>query len=398
MDGGTRILGRAAGLFAAALAGGAIALGGAAVFGTFDEESPTIHVIGDDPGQPAPITPSTSPSGRSINDIYRSAGPGVVQITSTTVVENDPVFDPFGVPQEQTALGSGFVIDKAGYIVTNFHVVQGAERVEVSFSNKRSMRASVVGSDASTDIALLKVGAKSRALAPLQLGNSDHVAVGDPVVAIGNPFGLERTVTAGIVSALQREITAPNSYTIDHVIQTDAPINSGNSGGPLLDAQGKVIGVNSQIATGGGGGNVGIGFAVPINTVKEVVAQLKEKGRVDRAHLGVSAVAITPQLARLVRLPVSRGLIVQTVQPGSGAAASGLRGGTTPAVIAGNDYVLGGDILVKADGVPVASIERLRDLVADKQPGDTMKLEIYRGEKKMTLSVKLGRQPSSPRS
>src|ERR671929_1046489 len=174
------------------------------------------------------------------------------------------------------ALGSGFVIDKAGHIITNDHVVEGARSVDVSFSNNESMRARIVGVDPSTDVAVLQVDAHSRALTPLPLGNSDLVRVGDSVVAIGNPFGYDRTVTAGIVSALQRVIQAPNSYSIDHVIQTDAALNKGNSGGPLLNARGDVIGVNSQISTGDSGttGNVGVGFAVPINTVRTVVAQL----------------------------------------------------------------------------------------------------------------------------
>src|SRR5919202_506839 len=190
----------------------------------------------------------------------RRAAPGVVQVTSTSVVKLDNT-DPFGFqipgfPQQETqrALGSGFVIDKAGHIVTNYHVIAGARSVEVSFSNHDSMKARVVGKDPGTDLALLKVDARSRALTPLALGDSDTVRVGDSVVAIGNPFGLDRSVTAGIVSALQREIQAPNSYAIDHVIQTDAAINHGNSGGPLLNANGRVIGVNAQIETGSAGG------------------------------------------------------------------------------------------------------------------------------------------------
>ena len=198
-------------------------------------------------------------------------------------------FEQQAAPQQ--ALGSGFVIDKAGHIVTNYHVIEGADQIEVSFSNQDTLSATIVGSDPSTDIAVLRVRSSSRGLAPLAFGNSDNVRVGDPVVAIGNPFGLRRTATAGIVSAVQeRTITAPNGYPIDHVIQTDAQINSGNSGGPLLNARGEVIGVNSQIALADGSiGNVGIGFAVPSNTVKEVVAQLTATGtgrpRLPR-HLG----------------------------------------------------------------------------------------------------------------
>ena len=200
--------------------------------------------------------------------------------------------------------------------------------------------------------------------------------VGDPVVAIGNPFGLDRTVTAGIVSAIQRAITAPNGYTIDHVIQTDAAINHGNSGGPLLNRRGQVIGVNSQIETGSSSdtsGNVGIGFAIPSNTVKTVIAQLIREGHIDRAFLGISATPITRDLARVFRLPATRGLLVQSVQPGSGAAKAGLEAGTTQVVLAGESYKLGGDIVVAAAGQPVASLDKLRDIVAAKKPGDSIR-------------------------
>ena len=197
-------------------------------------------------------------------------------------------------------------MDKDGYIVTNYHVIQDAQEVEVNFSGDDRVPAKVIGSDPSTDLAVLKIDAQARALTPLPLGNSDAVHVGDAVVAIGNPFGLERSVTAGIVSALQRDITAPNGYTIDKVIQTDAPINHGNSGGPLLNARGEVIGVNSQIESETGG-NVGIGFAVPVNTVKEVVAQLKENGKVEHAYIGVQMQAIDEQLSDDVQAPRRRG-------------------------------------------------------------------------------------------
>ena len=310
----------------------------------------------------------------SINDIYRRSAPGVVQVTSTSVVTvpADPFFGGrfFPEQQQQQSLGSGFVVDKAGHVVTNYHVVQGARQIRVSFSNGASMKATVVGTDPSSDLAVLKIDASSRALTPLPLGDSDTTKVGDPVVAIGNPFGLDRTVTAGIVSAIQRAITAPNGYTIDHVIQTDAAINHGNSGGPLLNGRGDVIGVNSQIETGdnsSSSGNVGVGFAIPSNTVKAVIAQLIRRGHIDRAFIGIGAVPITRDLARVFRLPVARGLLVQSVQPGSGAAKAGLRPGTTQVVLAGESYNLGGDIVVSADGRPLAGLNTLRDLVAARE-------------------------------
>jgi S1-C subfamily serine protease len=274
-------------------------------------------------------------------------------------------------------------------------VIEGARSVDVSFSNNESMRARIVGTDPSTDIAVLQVQAHSRALAPLPLGDSDAVHVGDSVVAIGNPFGLERTVTAGIVSALQRVIQAPNAFAIDHVIQTDAALNKGNSGGPLLDVRGNVIGVNSQIQSESGGGNVGVGFAVPINTVRTVEAQIVKSGHAEHAFLGVKVQAVTPEVARLFRLPATHGLLVASVQPVSAAAKAGLRAGTHQVTDAGETYPLGGDLIVAADGVRLSSLDQLRDVISNKQPGDMLALEIWRGDQKMTLDVKLGRQPSS---
>jgi S1-C subfamily serine protease len=395
---GKRILLSAAGVALAALGAG-LALGGAALFGDLGGKTTTVREV-QALATPAATQAPAARTALSINDIYKRAASGVVQVTSTTIVNvpADPFFgNLFPQRQRQEVLGSGFVVDKAGHIVTNYHVVDGAEGVRVSFSNGSSMKATVVGSDPSSDLAVLKIDASSRALTPLPLGDSDEMKVGDPVVAIGNPFGLDRTVTAGIVSAIQRAIPAPNGYTIDHVIQTDAAINHGNSGGPLLNGRGEVIGVNSQIETGGaGGGNVGVGFAIPSNTVKTVIAQLIREGRVDRAFIGISAVSITRDLARVFRLPVSKGLLVQSVQPGSGAAKAGLKAGTTPVVLAGESYNLGGDIIVKAGGSPVASLDKLRDVVAARKPGDTLRLVIYRGDKKKNVDVKLGRLPVSP--
>jgi S1-C subfamily serine protease len=403
MTGRRRILTGAAGLLAAAVLGAGLALGGAAVFGGLGGKTTTIREV---QATASPASATAAPGSNtelSINDIYRRAAPGVVQVTSTTIV-NVPADPFFGNPffpqqQRQQSLGSGFVVDKAGHVVTNYHVVDGAKSIRVSFSNGASMKATVVGTDPSSDLAVLKIDASSRALTPLTLGDSDQMKVGDPVVAIGNPFGLDRTVTAGIVSAIQRAITAPNGYTIDHVIQTDAAINHGNSGGPLLNGFGQVIGVNSQIETGDNSstsGNVGVGFAIPSNTVKTVVAQLIRTGHVDRAQIGITAVAITDQVAKVFRLPVGHGLLVQSVQPGSGAAKAGLKAGTTQVVLAGESYNLGGDIIVQAGGTPVASLAELRDIVNAKKPGDTLKLAVYRGDKKVDINVKLGRQPASP--
>ena len=375
-------------LLAAAVLGGGVAVGIDRAVG--DEGGTT--VIREVTAGTAESTAFRNSSGKTISDIYGSAKRGVIQVLATSVTSDNPFFGS----QAARVLGSGFVIDKAGHVVTNYHVIEGASKVEVSFSGNDEMPATVVGRDPSTDIAVLRIkGAQGRALTPLELGNSDLVRVGDAVVAIGNPFGLERTVTAGIVSALQREITAPNGFAIDRVIQTDAAINHGNSGGPLLNADGRVIGVNSQIETESGG-NVGIGFAVPINTVKDVVSQLLESGKVDHAYIGVEMATITSELASNVRLPVDEGVLIQRVRTDSPAAKAGLRGGTTQVVVDGESYLVGGDVITKADGQPIESAEQLRSVVTSKQPGDEITLEIHRQNETKEVTVKLGRQPNTP--
>ena len=386
--------------------GAAVALGAAAGLGAFNASTTTVREI------PAPASASepelasfaTASKPLTIHDIYDRDAPGVVQVTATSRVRTQasPFLDPFGfggpVIQTQRALGSGFVVDKAGHIVTNYHVVQGASRVEVSFSNQERLPARIVGRDPSTDLAVLQVRATSRALTPLTLGDSDLVRVGDAVVAIGNPLGEDRSITAGIVSALERRIYAPNGAPIDHAIQTDAALNHGNSGGPLLNARGQVVGVTSQIqTTGSNAGNIGIGFAIPVNTVNTVVAQLIAHGYVQHPFVGVQARAITPSVAKLFRLPVRHGLLVSSVCAKTGAAAAGLRGAKQQVTVAGDTWPLGGDIIVKADGVPVGSVDMLRQIVAQQKPGDSIALVVVRGAKTMTLHVKLGRQPLSTR-
>jgi len=377
---------RAATLVAAAVLGGGVALGGAAAFGKLGETK-----IVQPPAAAAEPVAFQKVRGKTINQIYRAAAPGVVHITAISQAT-----DVFGGTQEQQAIGSGFVIDKAGDIVTNYHVVEGARNVQVSFSNNESMKARVVGTDPATDIAVLKVAAPSRALKPLTLGDSSSVRVGDQVIAIGNPLGYDRSVTSGIVSAVQRSITAPNQVsTIGHVIQTDAALNHGNSGGPLLNADGEVIGVNAQIAPSNANANIGIGFAIPINTVKQIASTLIDHGKIEHAFLGIEAKAVDSQIARILRLPVEHGLMVARVIKGTGAARSGLKPGTTPVVVEGESWPAGGDLLVKADGHALNSIDDLRNVIADKKPGSSLKLELYRGSHEMTVHVKLGRQPAS---
>jgi S1-C subfamily serine protease len=379
---------RAATLVAAAVLGGGVALGGAAALGKLGETK-VVETARPTVAEPVAFQRQR---GRPINEIYRAAAPGVVHVTATGVTS-----DIFGGTQEQQAIGSGFVIDKVGHIVTNYHVVQGAKTVEVSFSNNESMKAKVVGSDPATDIAVLKVNAPSRALKPLTLGDSSAVRVGDQVIAIGNPLGYDRSVTSGIVSAVQRSITAPNQVsTIGHVIQTDAALNHGNSGGPLLNAAGEVIGVNAQIAPSSANANIGIGFAIPINTVKQIASGLIEHGKVEHAFLGIEAKAINAQIAQIFHLRVDHGLILARVIKGTGAAKAGLEAGRTEAVVEGESWPAGGDVLVRADGHPLNTVDDLRNVIADKKPGSSLKLELYRGTKKMTVDVKLGRQPANP--
>jgi S1-C subfamily serine protease len=390
---------KAAALVAVAVVGGAAALGGASAFGQLGKQTTVREIVSSPSREPASFAGGKA---LSINEIYRRWAPGVVQITSTSVVkvQQDPFFgNPFAAPrQEEQSLGSGFVLDKAGHIVTNYHVIEGAKSVQVSFSNGDNVKAHVIGSDPSTDIAVLQVQAHSLALTPLVWGNSDTAQVGDSVVAIGNPFGYSRSVTAGIISALDRPLTAPNDFPIEHAIQTDAALNHGNSGGPLLNARGEVIGVNSQISTGNTGqqGNVGIGFAIPSDAVRTVVQQIIENGHVEHAYLGIRAQGLTSDVADLFNLPVNHGVLVAHVQQGTAAAHAGLKGATQQVIVAGETWPLGGDIIVEADGVPTPTVNKLNDVIANHNPGDTIELVVYRGNSKQTIEVKLGRQRSSP--
>jgi S1-C subfamily serine protease len=382
-----------AALVASAALGGIVAVGAVALLGGLDGDT---TVVTETTAASSPRLAPASGDAMSINEIYERAASGVVRINATDNATSSSS-DPFG--GQNSALGSGFVIDKTGHIVTNYHVVRDAGQVTVSFSNRDTVKATVVGTDPSTDLAVLRVDTAASALTPLPMGNSDALRVGDPVVAIGNPFGLDRTATAGIVSALQRLIQAPNRFAIDHVIQTDAPINPGNSGGPLLNARGQVIGVNTQIETGTGTsttGNVGIGFAVPSNTVKDVVAQILRTGRVDHAYLGISGQPLTEDVADTYNLPVEEGVLVEEVTSSSGADRAGLQGGETEVVVAGESYVLGGDIIVALDGKKISSLEELRDAISARKPGDKIKIVIYRDAAKTSVTVTLGRRPASP--
>ncbi|HEX2016605.1 MAG TPA: trypsin-like peptidase domain-containing protein [Solirubrobacteraceae bacterium] len=340
---------------------------------------------------------SASSGGLTPRQIYERVAPGVVYVSSQVVQRVQSPFDLFPQVQRGTATGSGFVIDKSGDIVTNAHVIQGAVKVTIRLEDKRTADAKVVGKDTSTDVALLKINPDGLNLKPLPLGNSKLIHVGDATIAIGNPFGYDRTLTTGVVSALQRQITAPNGFKIDHVIQTDAALNPGNSGGPLLDSLGRVIGINSQIATSdngtGQGGNVGIGFAVPIDTAKQIIPQLEHGGKVNHAYLGLTTIAIDASLASL-NLPTKSGALVQTVQSGSPADKAGIKGGDITAQLAGGQIELGGDIIVAVDGRAVNAADDLSNAVSAKKPGDHIKLTILRHSKRQDVSVALGSRPA----
>jgi S1-C subfamily serine protease len=332
-------------------------------------------------------TPASATSSLSVNEIYRRAYKGVVELTVTS----NQGATPFGGTNTQRAQGSGWVYDTNGNIVTNEHVVDGATSVSVQFWNGATYKATVVGTDPSTDLAVVHVNAPSSLLVPLTVGDSDSVAVGDGAVAIGSPFGLEETVTSGIISALHRQIDAPNNFTISNAIQTDAAINHGNSGGPLLDMHGHVIGVNAQIQSDSGG-NEGVGFAIPSNTVKSVATQLIGSGKVEHAFLGVSSVTIPASVAQ--QLNLAAGAEVATVRSGTPAAKAGFRAATGTRTVNGQDYPTGGDVITALDGKKIASVNALIAAVNAHKPGDTVSITYVRAGQSHTIRVTLANRPA----
>jgi len=351
-------------------------------------------LVDNEPEQLAvPVTSGLSAArstGLTVGQVYRRVRTGVVEIT---VASSGASTDPFGQQQggRQQAQGSGFVLDEQGHVVTNHHVVDGAETASVTFSNGESYDATVVGTDPSTDLAVLKVDAPSSLLTPLELGASSELAVGDGVVAIGSPFGLEETVTTGIVSALERQMEAPNGFTINDSIQTDAAINHGNSGGPLLNLRGEVVGVNAQISSESGG-NDGVGFAIPSDTVSSIVSQIVADGAVEHAYLGVGVQTIGEAVAS--QLDVPAGVVLTEVRDGTPAAAAGLRGSTGTRTLDGRVYPVGGDVVTEVDGEPVGSAEDLQRAISAKQPGESIRLTLTRQRESRTATVKLESRPS----
>jgi putative serine protease PepD len=339
------------------------------------------------------VTPAVArgdgPSGAGVHDIYTKVGPGVAFIEAKVARDTPSLFGESG---QGTATGSGFALDRSGNILTNAHVVEGASSsdVTVRFGKQDPVDAKIVGRDPSTDLAVLKIDPSKTKITPLPLGDSDKVQVGDPTVAIGNPFGLENTVTTGIISAVQRSIDAPNGFSIDHVLQTDASINPGNSGGPLL-VNGRVIGVNAQIATGGSNGSVGIGFAIPINTAKDIVPQLERSGKVPHAYIGVTTAPVTPQVARDLNLPAQHGALVQDVSDGSPAEKAGLRAGKTDT---SSGLVAGGDLIVRVDAKEIREPQDIALAISSKKPGEKIEIRFWRGKKLETRTLTLAERPT----
>jgi S1-C subfamily serine protease len=376
----------------AVLGGGVVAVAGLTLIET------GVIDTGDDPSGSLSAAPLTRPASQSegkgltVSEIYDRTSSGVAFISAQMTQTSQGPLDLFPEGQQSTATGSGFLIDEEGHVLTNAHVVQGASRVDVQFSEDgESQQAEVVGTDPSSDLALLKVD-DTQGATPLPLGDSSKAEVGDPVVAIGNPFGLDRTVTSGIVSALQRQIQAPNGFSISDVIQTDAAINPGNSGGPLLDSTGQVIGVNSQIASQSGG-NEGVAFAVPISTATDVVSQILEDGSVQRAYLGITGGDITAEVARALELPVDRGVLVEQVYPGGPADSAGIKGATGQATVAGQSYPVGGDIITKLDGEELTGMDEVISAVNEHQAGDELTLTVLSNGNEREVKVKLGERP-----
>jgi S1-C subfamily serine protease len=364
-------------------------------------------IDGDDDGgaslSAAPLTRPAADRDDSrdplVGEVYDRVSPGVAFVQAEGAPQEPSALNPFPQPEGATASGSGFVIDDEGHILTNAHVVQGAGDIQVTLGEDEDpVDAELVGRDASTDVAVLQVDPDDTELHPLTLGSSSEVQVGDPVVAIGNPFGLERTVTTGIVSALQRQIEAPNGFTISDVIQTDAAINPGNSGGALLDQNGQVIGINSQIATAGGGGSVGVGFAVPIDTARDVANQILDTGDVEHAFLGVSGTDVTPEIADALNLQVEEGALVQRVVPDGPADDAGLEAGDQQVAVDGQQIVAGGDVITAVDGEPVTAMDDVIAAVNTKQAGDEVTLEVNRDGETQDVTVELGERPAQARS
>jgi len=337
----------------------------------------------------APVSqPPLSPEEEVNIRVYNGVSPGVVNIT-TTVVE----YPFFWAPVAEEGTGSGVILDKEGNIVTNYHVIEDAQSLEVTLPDQSNYRARLVGIDRANDLAVIRlVGAPASRLHPVPIGDSTLLKVGQKVLAIGNPFRLQNTLTVGVVSSVGRRIRTEDGGLIEDVIQTDAAINPGNSGGPLLNTAGEMIGINTSIR---GKGNLGIGFAVPSSTVRRVVSDLIREGRVIRPSLGIDGYSITDELASALGLPVNQGILIAKVLTGGSADKAGLRGADQMLILYNERILIGGDIITQIDGKAVNSMDELRLVLEKYRPGQTVQVTFYRGRTKMQKAVLLLEQPSS---
>ena len=338
-------------------------------------------------GKSLELTEAASPENldpeETVNvNVYKKALPSVVNIKSRAVSYN---FFYGLVPEE--GQGTGFILDKEGHILTNFHVIANAQKVEVTLFNRKTVSAKVVGVDRHHDLAVIQIEVPN--LTAVTLGDSRNIQVGQKVFAIGNPFGLSGTMTRGIVSSI-RSVRGPSGDSIDEAIQTDAAINPGNSGGPLLNSRGEVIGINSMIFTGGAEQSAGIGFAIPINTAKAILNDLVTFGRVKRPSMGVSGLPIGPELADQLGLASDYGILVMQVNPGSGADRAGIKGGNQQAYLGNARILIGGDLIVAIDGDSVEDMQDLSSVMNKHRAGDVVTVTIYRGKKKIDVRVTLG--------
>ena len=365
-------------IFLLAFASALIAVGATALLYNLERFWPASDKSNVAMAESAPLNitdPSATSDEQNSIEVYKAISPGVAFINTTSVQQ-----DFWGNEQEGKGNGSGSVIDTNGNILTNYHVIEGAQKLTVSFGGEKNYPASVVGGDPDTDLAVIKLDNPPAGLTVVPFGDSDKLTVGQKVLAIGNPFGLDRTLTTGVISGLQRPIRARNNRPIDAAIQTDASINPGNSGGPLLDKFGKMIGINSQILSPAGG-SVGGGFAVPANTAKRIIPQLLQFGEVRRPKIGASLPTISELKQRGYRVPVEAGLLVYQTQPGGSAERAGLKGLTADGSL--------GDILVSADGQKLNDLDDLYRLLDKKQIGDSVNFEVFRAGKTVTIPVKL---------
>jgi S1-C subfamily serine protease len=390
--------------FLAGLAGGAVAAAAVVLLLVFVFD---LGEVNKTVVQATPQTPTTysTPSGTTTTDgltpeeIYSTLSGGVVMVLSEFGSSGT---DAFGQTQSAQALGTGFVVDEQGYILTNAHVVdedgQRASSVTVVFnkggSETQRVPGQLVGVDVGSDVAVIKVDPSKVELKPLPTGDSDEVQVGEAVVAIGNPLGYDFSITSGIVSATGRSLEAPNGQTIPNGIQTDAAINQGNSGGPLISSSGKVIGINEQIASSGGG-NDGLGFAVPINTAMRSLGQIKASGKVTYAWMGVGLQTLTSDVAGTFNMKTQGGALVEQVSPDSPAAKAGIQGGDQTVDVQGQQFTIGGDVIVKADDTAIKSADDLIAFLGTKKPGDTITVTVERDGQTEELQVTLAERPSN---